>query len=338
MYPRFQQRVASTFAYCLIKRYLHRTMQKRQADTLTAIKKKFTTAYYWSRCNFYIIAFLLILLLSSCSSSCGLPLPSGGGDTATPTPLVTPIAASFTPARLLQACFDTDPIVSDSLFKAAVNRVADMLESPGTVNVNEGQITAYFSYIVGTNSYLKDAFSFSVPAMRADENTVALSPTPDPAKFHNQYDYANAQASVTTANATPIALQQAQLQSNHMALTNALALVRKNAEKLRTLPNVHDSSLEDVKGCLQAASERFQSFQGRKTLIIASPLVHMLDSTTGINLSGVHVEVIFKTCQLASSDACIASAASWKQTFLSLGASQVSISDPQASLNDTLSF
>src|SRR5207245_2321903 len=114
-------------------------------------------------------------------TSCGLPLPSGSDSNAvTTTPGITPIAANYTPARLLQVCFDTYPIVPDSTFHASVNRVADMLERPGVVNVNEGQITAYFSYIVGINSYLKDAFSFSDPAIPADEINVALSPTPDP--------------------------------------------------------------------------------------------------------------------------------------------------------------
>ena len=275
-------------------------------------------------------------------ASCTLPLPTGSdSNVVTATNGITPITAPFTPARLLQVCFDTYPIVSDSVFKAAVNRVADMLERPGVVNVNEGQITAYFSYIVGTNSYLKDAFSFSVPAISADENNVTLSPTPDPVKFQNQYDYANAQATVTSANTTPIAAQQEQLKSNHTALDTAKTLIKSYIEnKLRILPNVHDSSLEDVKGCLQAATERLQiqGFQGRKTLIIASPLVHMLDSTTGINLSGVHVIVIFKTCQLASSDDCINQANEWKQTFLRLGVSQVSIFDPLASTVNNLSF
>lgn len=289
-----------------------------------------------------LVCFILFGLLCGLLASCTLPLPGGSSDnTATPTSEMTPIAASYTPARLVQVCFDTYPIVSDSVFKAAINRVADMFEQPGAVNVNEGQITAYFSYIVGTNSYLKDAFSFSVPAISADENNVTLSPTPDPAKFQNQYDYANAQATVTSANTTPIAAQQEQLKSNHAALDAAKALIKSYIEnKLRILPNVHDLSLEDVKGCLQAATERLQipGFHGRKTLIIASPLVHMLDSTIGINLSGVHVIVIFKTCQLASSDDCINQANAWKQTFLRLGASQVSIFDPLASTVNNLSF
>src|SRR5712691_5999159 len=107
---------------------------------------------------------LLMGLFLSILVGCGLPLPGGSsGNTDIPTPGITPIAASYTPARLLQVCFDTFPIVPNSTFHASVNRVADMLERPGVVNVNEGQITAYFSYIVGINSYLKDAFSFNVP-------------------------------------------------------------------------------------------------------------------------------------------------------------------------------
>src|SRR5207244_9026924 len=64
---------------------------------------------------------------------------------STPTPTITPILADFQPPRILQACFDTKPLVSEPLFRAAVNRVADVLDS--SVNINEGAIQVYISYI-----------------------------------------------------------------------------------------------------------------------------------------------------------------------------------------------
>lgn len=276
----------------------------------------------------FLSSCLLLLLLVA--ASCGLPgLDPSEQSNSAPAP--TPIVASFTPGRILQFCADTKPLFPDSMFKPAVASVSDMLVA--AVNVNEGAWQVYISYIT-SHSYLKDAFSFAVAAIPADPQTPTLKPLPNPAKFNSPYDYADAVAAVKKVNDATLANWQARLSSNHEKLTAARALVKQYTRRLRSLVNIFDNTGEDVAGCLQSASERFAAagFHGRKTLIIASPLVNMVNASNGIHLAGATVEVIFRSCQLASADACIAATDAWKQKLLSFGASSVSIRDPQSSL------
>ncbi|SRR6266487_6556809 len=274
------------------------------------------------------IASLLACTLPGCSHK---PVTSG-----TPTPTITPILADFQPPRLVQVCYDTYPLVSESLFRAAINRIADLF----TVNVNSSAYSVYISYIT-SSSYLKDAFSFNVEAIAADRARPTLEPLPDPAKFSSPYDYATAKNAVDKKNAALLATWQLELKINHDKLAAARAVLTQNIRRLRSLRNLHDSGLENVAGCLQSASERLQApgFHGRKTLIIASPLVRMIsDTTNGINLAGVNVQVIMWNCQLASADDCIASKSAWIQKFRSFGASSVSILDQQQSAIEKLSL
>src|SRR2546421_12937889 len=105
-----------------------------------------------------VVAILALCLFIASLFGCSLP---GFGNkhltSGTPTPTITPIVSSFQPAKLLQVCLDTKPLVPDPLFRAATAQVSDMLDS--SVNVNSGAWQIYISYIVGSNSYLKEAFS-----------------------------------------------------------------------------------------------------------------------------------------------------------------------------------
>jgi len=208
-----------------------------------------------------------------------------------------------------------------------------MLDS--SLNVNEGAVQVYISYIT-SHSYLNDAFSFSVPALGADQE-LSLSPTPNPAKYNSPYDHANAVATVTRANATVIATSQDAWQQNHEKLAAAHALVKKYTSRLRSLPNVWDAAGEDIAGCLQEASERFQGFHGRKTLILASPLVRMVNASNLINLSD-SIEVIDWSCAFASASDCASEKSTWVQRLLSFGASHVTIHDPQQSVVEPPTF
>lgn len=298
------------------------TQKNIQQPVAFHIQEKFTSSYYWLRCILPNLIFLLLIV-----TSCGLPgLDSAQSDHKNNALKPTPIAASYTPARILQTCFDTYPLVPDPLFRSSISLVADMLESPGSIHLNEGAVQVYISYITSF-SYLKDAFSFSVPALGADQEPVS-SQTPNPASYDNPYDLANAKATVISANATTIATAQAQWSSNHEQLRLARDLVRKYANKLRSLPNIADPQLEDVAGCLQSASGRMAGFDGNKTIILASPIAQSASSLPFIDLSSIAIEVINRNCVLVSPNACIASAEAWRQKLLSFGASSVSIHDP----------
>src|SRR5437660_5363354 len=120
--------------------------------------------------RFVAILALLLLLLSL--FGCSLPGIGGGDKHVTPTPTPIPIIySSYQPPRLVQACFDTDPLVSEPLFRASVNRVADVLDS--SVNINEGAMQVYISYIT-SQSYLQDAYSFSLGSLQDDPRSPTL--------------------------------------------------------------------------------------------------------------------------------------------------------------------
>src|SRR5438874_5381442 len=171
---------------------------------------------------------LIIASLFGCSIFPGIghkPVTSG-----TPTPLPI-IYSSYQPPRILQACFDTKPLVSEPLFRAAVNRVADVLDS--SVNVNEGAMQVYISYIT-SQSYLQDAFSFALGSLPDDPRMPALQPLPDPAKFSSPYDYATAKDAVESKNAALVSAWQLELKINHDKLAAARAVLNQNTKKLRS--------------------------------------------------------------------------------------------------------
>jgi len=286
--------------------------------------KKLTNAYYWLRNIVPYIVFLLII------TSCGLP----GLDTSDqkkPDPMPTRNIASYTVARELQYCADTYPLVPDSLFKSATALVADMLDSPGSVNVNEGQISVFVSYIVGSDSYLKDAFSWSVDAIPNDPPMPLLTPTPNATKVKgSSYDVANAQSTAQAANDAISSSYYSQLNANHALLASARATMKRYTSRLRSLSNINSPSPEDVGGCLLSASTRMAGFQGRKTIILSSPLAEDASTLPFIDLSGISIEVINWNCVFSSASACIASRNAWNARLRSFGA-VVSIRDPQAS-------
>src|SRR2546421_8474393 len=109
-------------------------------DFMASQHKKLTNAYYWLCTIVPYIVFLLLIV-----TSCGLP----GLDTSDQkhnAPAPTPFVATYTPSRIMQFCADTKPLVPDGLFKSAAALVADMLNSPSSVNVNEGKLEVYISY------------------------------------------------------------------------------------------------------------------------------------------------------------------------------------------------
>lgn len=292
---------------------------------MIAQHKKLTNVYYWL-CNIVPSVIFLLLIVTSC----GLPGLDDGSDQKNPDPMPSPIVARYMLPRMLQACFDTDPLVSDHLFKIATAQVAAMLDN--SVNINEGRISVYISYIVGTNSYLKDAFSWSLDAIPADPPMPSLTPTPNPAKFKgSSYDLANAVATVDAGNGEILSGWYAKLNANHAIFATARATMKQYTSRLVSLSNINSPSPEEVGGCLLSASTRMAGFAGRKTIILSSPLAEDASTLPFIDLSGISIEVINWQCVFASSDACIASRSAWEARLLSFHALNVSIHDPQQS-------
>jgi hypothetical protein len=271
-------------------------------------------------------AFLLLEVICGCSL---IPQVDNKPSGQHPSPIVV----SFTSSRILQFCADTYPLVPNSLFKSATALVADMLDSPSAVNVNEGRIEVFISYIVGSNSYLKDAFSWSLGAIPDDPPMPVLTPTPNPAKVKgSSYDVANAQSTAQAVNDAISSSYYAQLNANHALLASARATMKRYTSRLRSLSNTNSPAPEDVGGCLLSASSRMAGLKGRKTIILASPLAEDASTLPFIDLSGgISIEVINWNCVFTSSAACIASRNAWQARLLSFHALSVSIRDPQAS-------
>lgn len=291
------------------------------------LRNKLTGSYFWLRNALPYIVFLLLLV-----KSCALPGIGDSPQIQGSTPPPTRIVASHTEVRALQTCFDTYPLVPDTLFKSATALVADMLDSPDAVTVNQGQIRVYISYIVGSDSYLKDAFSWLLPAIPDDPPEPILTPTPSATQVKgSSYDLANAQATVQAGDGIIQAGYYAKLNANHALLSSARATMKKYASRLRSLPNINSPSPEDVGGCLLSASNRMAGFHGRKTIILSSPLAEDASTLPFIDLSGISIEVINWQCVFTNAAACIASRNAWQARLLSFYAVSVSIHDPQQS-------
>ncbi len=294
------------------------------------ITKKPATANFWSRTILPYIVFLILLIVTSCAPP-GLDT-SDQSDQKNNGPQPTPIVASYTVPRILQYCADTFPLVSNTLFKSGAALVADMLDSPGTVNLNEGKIEVFISYIVGSNSYLMDAFAWLLDAIPNDPQAPMLTPTPSAATVKgSSYDVANAQSTAQASNGAILSSWYSKLNANHALLSAARATMAKYTSRLRSFPNINSPSPEEVGGCLLSASTRMAGFPGRKTIILSSPLAEDASTLPFIDLTGISVEVINWNCVLSSAQACIASRNAWEAKLLSFHVSSVSIRDVQDS-------
>jgi hypothetical protein len=292
-----------------------------------SVRKKLTSSYFWLRNALPYIIFLLLIV-----TSCGLPGIGDNPQIQDSTSPPTRIVAGHNVARELQTCFDTYPLVPDTLFKSATALIADMLDSPDAVTVNQGQIRVYISYIVGSDSFLKDAFSWLLDAIPDDPPMPSLTPTPSTAQVKgSSYDLANAQATVQAGDGIIQKDYYAKLNANHALLSSARAMMKKYASRLLTLPNINSPSPEDVGGCLLSAANRMAGFVGRKTIILSSPLAEDASTLPFIDLNGISIEVINWQCVFTNAAACIASRNAWQARLLSFHAVSVSIHDPQQS-------
>jgi len=270
-----------------------------------------------------VITALLSYVLFLTLSGCGALIPQVAR--ATVARAEQPIRSPFQPYRVVHLCIDTPPLFSAHYFREAASAVADAVDA--SVMPNQGGLTVFVS-LIEHDSLQTNVVSISVPALPADPQQPALQALPDPAKYQNPYDLADAGDKVKKANAQLIAAWQAHLKSNHQQLATIRAAVKQETNKLRVLPAPFDSTGADVWGCLQNASQHFQGVTGEKFLLIASPLINntLLQASNNIFLSGESVRVVWHTCQVAA--ACQANDTNWKHMFLQYGAKDVRFYDP----------
>jgi hypothetical protein len=241
-------------------------------------------------------------------------------------PMERPIIAPWQPSSVISACLDTPPLFPESYFRKAAAAVAEWIEK--AVTVNFGGTVVYVSRI-SSASFEDDALTLRIPPIPAD----AREPTPPPSNG----DYAD--ADTVRAYQRAVATWQRTLDANHRYLAQVRHMVRQRINKLLTLADPYDDRGADVLGCLATASSHLQQTPGeKKYLVIASPMVNnvLLQKAHTLNFAGVTVEVIWRTCQIAS--VCQASDESWGRLFRQFGARRVSFKDPAESEASGLQF
>ncbi len=115
------------------------------------------------------------------------------------------------------------------------------------------------------------------------------------------------------------------------ALNAILAQVLKDTDRLRNLQLPAASDGTDVPGCLDDASQHFSHVSGSKVLLIVSDLQNNQNTqfTSTVNLQGVVVRVLYRSCQVASD--CLKNDSYWRKLFLQYGAVSVNFYDPAES-------
>lgn len=271
-----------------------------------------------------IISALLSYILLVALCACSIIPQTGQKLNGQPDPGITPIASPYQKLRIVDACINTPPI--SSYFRLAAAVIADRVDS--YITVNEGGLLVYVSYI-SSHSFGDEAWHVAVPAIPADEGQPTLSPTPNPASFTNPYDHANAVATVTRANTQITTSWQAQLKSNHEKLAAIRAEVKKATDTLRAITPPFDPVANDYLGCLADASQHLANtnVNAEKYLIIVDPHENntLVNASSSINLSGVSVREIFRSCAVAS--VCQATDHADEQLLRSYGARDVQIFD-----------
>jgi hypothetical protein len=229
-----------------------------------------------------------------------------------------PIIAPAQPFRLLSVCLDTPPLFPEVFFRRAAAAVADRIDSSATVNSAGGIV--YVSRI-SSNSFQDDALTIRIPAVPPDPVM--------PRRPQSNGDYEDADKARAYQGA--LATWQQQLVASHRLLGQVRHSIRQQTDKLRALPDPYDKAGADQYGCLADASTHLQQMPGERILVIVSAMVNttFLQRTDRLNLSGVTVEVVWRTCQIAS--ACQASNDAWGRLYRKWGARRVSFSDPAQS-------
>ncbi len=241
-----------------------------------------------------------------------------------PDPGITPILSPILPPRLARVLINTPPYFSEKYVREAEAMIAHRALS--YINPGEQGLTIIVSWLT-SQSVGNYAWSLSSPAIPADEQQAALLPTPNPATCENPYSCADTVATATSANAAATTSWQERLGKNHMLLNNIRAEAKQATDKLKALVPPFDPVADDLLGGLFDASQDLVSFNGDKYLLLFSPLINntLVNETSSINLTDVHVRVLFAFCIPAVASRCAANNAKYKKLLLSYGAKDVQI-------------
>ncbi len=233
------------------------------------------------------------------------------------------VLVPFQPYRVEQYCINTPPIFPASLFRQATNALANRVGSLITSNMGG---RAVYVNLITHDSLQNNVLSLKVPAFPADP-----VPPPSPKLGDDPYQNSDVQHAYQQAFAT----WQLQLIAQHTKLARLRMQVKQWADQLRSLDpaRFYDPIADDLYGCLVDASQHVQNVNGDTVLILSTPLVDntLVNVSSSINLAGVSVIVIFRTCIPAVTSVCAASDAYWTHLFMQYRAKSVKILDPAQS-------
>lgn len=302
MMSRIQQCITSTFAYCLLKRYLYRTIQSRQGDTLKAIQKKFSPAYYRCR-NILPQLIVLLLIVTSCSPDVGKPNPA-------PSPTVTLTITSPAPRGLVAVDFEIDTPPNYTLGHTVALVVAQKIDQLAT-RVNSAGLVI-FACRISSQSWQDCPVSFKTPAVPAWV-LPSLDPTthcpPDPfqcSKYKQQYK--KALASWNGIHASQV-----------KALGQIGTFVHTQTDKIRAMKFQFDDKGSDMYGALATCASNLQGIEAQyKFCVLATDFISTTQQQGSLSLAGIRVVSIFRT----SSDNAFYqhSTSYWSHVFMSAGA------------------
>ncbi|HVB23831.1 MAG TPA: hypothetical protein VNG51_17980 [Ktedonobacteraceae bacterium] len=281
--------------------------------------KQSTVSGSFVRRFFWIPIVLLVVVLGV---AFGRPLYDYLMGQLTPPQPAPPLVVSNPPYRPLivgQFCIDGPSWYPASIARQAQVSVADSIDS--LVTANSGGVHLFVSYI--------DSRSFQHQALTLNVPPVPAAPLP-PVK--PQLSDAYKQAAALTQYKKDYAAWQGTYGLWQKGLAITQSQVEQQTDALRSLPAHVDNTGASTWGCLFTASQNFQGVNGKKVLLIASPLMQNTNDLvpTGFTLAGTQVEVIFHNC-VTSASVCAQNDANWRRTFMHYGALSVSFSSVQES-------
>lgn len=199
-----------------------------------------------------------------------------------------------TPYEVIDALFDTPPLVPASIGSAAAHALADKIDA--SIAPGFGGLKLYCSYISGHSYQNSCGFVLDIPAVQAYPAAPAA-----PVLGTDSYKNALAKHAYDKAFATwqkTITHMQQQLP----AIQHAVHLL---TNKLRALTFPYNNQASDLYGGLADASAHFKNVPGSvvKQLVIVSDLVNNTPAQNlgSLSLSGVSVTVTFFTCSDSAS-------------------------------------
>jgi hypothetical protein len=279
---------------------------------------------------FPLLSFVM-LLFSSCSSSCSPPIRHQ--KPVEPTCVVQPIIAPRTPLKIIDIWLDDTASYPRRYFNEAKNALANAIDQ--AVQANTGGVVVYVN-LISSNSFKPEStvLTIAVPMIDADPSlpTQKAKPAPTGDPFHD----AQVAQKINAENAQAKQCYQQALITHHALLARTQQQVRTKTDMLRALNPPVDYGTRDLWGVIGRAGVRLNGGKTLRFLIVVTSLdmTNWNEFYPGETMWGTHVKVLWWYCH----DVAACNTAFWKGAFLHAGAASVTLLDPAQSSTLTNPF